>query len=97
MPHEEIHGVLNRLSASMENRLLPKKPWTSSKMDQDVYKKMLRQIVPVKLDVSEINGTWKLSQNKTDEVRHAAAEGVAQNRIGSELEILSSLMYKADG
>ncbi len=96
LPHEEIHGVLDRLTASMENRLLPKTPWKSSKMDQDVYKKMLRQIVPVRMDVMQINGTWKLSQNKTDEVRHAAAVGVAENGIGSELDLLSTLMREAD-
>jgi transcriptional regulator len=95
LPEDEIHGVLDRLSASMEERLLPKKPWASSKMDQEVYKKMLRQIVPVKMEISEINGTWKLSQNKPDEVRLAAAKGVAENGVGSELELLSNLMRDA--
>ncbi len=95
LPDDEIHGVLDRLSASMEERLFPKKPWASSKMDQEVYKKMLRQIVPVKMEISEINGTWKFSQNKSDEVRLAAAKGVAENGIGSELELLSNLMRDA--
>lgn len=95
LPDEEIHGILDRLTASMEDRLLPKKPWTFSKMDQEVYKKMLRQIVPVRMVVSEINGTWKLSQNKSDEVRISAADGVTENGIGSELALISHLMRGA--
>ncbi len=96
LQQEEIHDVLDRLTASMENRLLPKKPWASSKMDQDVYNKMLRQIVPVRMEVMDIQGTWKLSQNKSDEVRHLAANGVEENGIGSELELLSKFMRVVD-
>lgn len=96
LPQDEIHHVLDRLSASMETRLLPKKPWASSKMKQDVYQKMLRQIVPVRMEVSEINGTWKLSQNKPDEVRLRASQGVLENGMGSELALLSELMKTAD-
>ena len=97
LPQDEIHNVLERLSASMETRLLPKKPWLSSKMDQDIYQNMLRQIVPVRMAVTEINGTWKLSQNKPEEVRMNAAKGVAENSMGSELALLSKLMKQAEG
>lgn len=96
LPQDDIHNVLERLSASMENRLLPKKPWVSAKMNQDIYQKMLRQIVPVKMAVAEINGTWKLSQNKPDEVRMNASKGVAENGMGSELELLSTLMREVE-
>jgi len=92
LPHEEIHQVLNRLSASMEERLLPKRPWTSDKMTDEVYQKMLRQIVPLKMTVGEINGTWKLSQNKPDEVRLAAADAVKDSAMGNETGWISRLM-----
>lgn len=95
LPQDELHGVLERLSASMEERLLPKKPWTSDKMDQHVYERMQRQIVPVVLNVETIDGTWKLSQNKTDEVRMRAAEQVHSHEMGSETVVLSQLMKDA--
>ena len=95
LPQEEIHEVLNRLSLSMEQRLLPKKPWISDKMDEQVYQKMLRQISPVKMQVSEISGTWKLSQNKPDEVRIAAAEAVTSSDLGAEIEWIANLMKQA--
>ena len=92
MPVEKLHGVLTKISEAMENRLLPKKPWTSEKMDQDVYSRMQRQILPVKLEISKIEGTWKLSQNKADDVRLRAAEAVSDHGVGTETEMLSRLM-----
>ncbi len=92
LPQEEMHEVLDRLSQSMETRLLPKKPWTSDKMDDAVYQKMLRQIMPVKMEVTEINGTWKLSQNKPEAVRLSAAQHAASSDMGSEIEWIANLM-----
>lgn len=86
LKHAELHGVLDRLSAEMEARLAPKKAWTSQKMDQQVYARMQRQIVPVRFQVAEINGTWKLSQNKPVEVRKAAKAGLSESGFGSDVE-----------
>ena len=101
LPDDALHPILERLSENFEARLAPKKPWTITKMDQEIYSRMLRQIVPVALDVTTIDGTWKLSQNKPDEVRLAAADGLAATDsdagIGSEVEALASLMGAAGG
>ena len=95
LPQEELHDVLQRQSAEMEKRLLPKSLWTSDKMDQQVYERMQRQIVPAKMTVEEIESTWKLSQNKPDEVRLRAADGVAKNGIGTETNFVSEQMRNA--
>ena len=96
LPQDELHHVLDRLSAAFEEQLLPKKPWNSAKMDQEVYTKMLRQIVPLKLDIATIDGTWKLSQNKPDDVRHRAADGLKHVGIGSQTDELAKLMRNLD-
>ena len=83
--NDELHGVLNRLSAEMESRLMPKSPWTSDKMDETTYHRMLRQIVPARMQVTQINGTWKLSQNKPDNVRLSAAKELSKTGFGSEV------------
>lgn len=99
LPDEELHPILERLSENFETRLAPKKPWTIAKMDQEIYQRMLRQIVPIAMDITQIDGTWKLSQNKPDTVRLGAAEGLAgvdpSAQIGSEIEVLVSLMRGA--
>ena len=88
----ELHGILDELSALFEERLAPKKPWTSAKMDQEVYGRMLRQIVPVAMDVEKIDATWKLSQNKPRDVRLAAVAGLDTAVSGSEIAALAALM-----
>ncbi len=89
---EKLHGVLERLSAAMESRLAPKAPWKISKMNRDIYTKMQRQIVPLAMQVDDIQGTWKLSQNKSAEAREGAAQGVRGAGVGSETDKMASLM-----
>lgn len=67
---------LDRLSAHFEARLLPKTPWTSDKMTEGVMERMMRSIVPCAMQVSDLQSTWKLGQNKTEDARLGAAEGL---------------------
>lgn len=76
MAGAELRAVLDRLSDAMEARL-PKTPWHSGKMSPGVMERMMRSLVPCRLRITEVDGTWKLSQNKTAEARMGAAEGVA--------------------
>lgn len=97
LPDDALHGVLQRLSAHQETQLLPKRPWTSDKMDQDIYGKMQRQIVPYLMDIAQIDGTWKLSQNKSDAVRLRAADGVEASGLGLHTDGIHSLMRNPPG
>ena len=96
-PQDELHGILDRESALFENRLKPKQPWVSAKMTPGVMDKMMRMIVPCRMQVTGIDGTWKLSQNKPDDVRLRAADGLEADGIGTDLRLLSALMRSADG
>ncbi|MDE3122608.1 MAG: FMN-binding negative transcriptional regulator [Paracoccaceae bacterium] len=77
LPDADLRPMLDRLSAEFEARLLPKTPWTSDKMTPGVMERMMRMIVPCRLTITDVQGTWKLSQNKPDAARFGAAEGVA--------------------
>ena len=92
LPQEDLHGVLERLSLGMEMRLAPKPAWTMQKMSHEMMKKMMRMIVPIAFDVGAIEGTWKLSQNKSDIARLSAADGMTAVDMGAETEALNSLM-----
>ena len=91
-PEVDMRAHLDRLSAQFEDRLVPKKPWTASKMPVDTLDRMMRQIVPFVFTVDDVEGTWKLNQNKTDAAREAAADAVRYSPIGHEVETLSALM-----
>ncbi len=60
------------LTAQEEARLLPKPPWLRAKMAPGKFERLLRSILGGRLTVERFEGTWKLSQNKTD----ADREGV---------------------
>lgn len=91
-PPDKLRDLLNRLSARFEADLLPKTPWLSGKMSDGVMDKMMRQIVPFRLEITSIDGTWKLGQNKTDEARSNAASQMEASGIGHETRHLSTLM-----
>ena len=92
LPQGDLRAVLDRLSAQFEARLAPKPPWAAAKMTPEVLDKMMRMIVPCRMQVSAIDGTWKLNQNKDDTVRLRAAHGVQAHGIGAGLAQLAALM-----
>jgi transcriptional regulator len=85
LPEDTLHKMVDDLSALHEARLLPKKPWVSTKMTEGVMARMLRMILPFRLQLTGVEGTWKLNQNKTPEVRAGAVEGLrGQEDVGSQ-------------
>ncbi|MEP3636831.1 MAG: FMN-binding negative transcriptional regulator [Paracoccaceae bacterium] len=95
MPQDQLHDLLDRQSAHFEKMLEPKTPWTSSKMSEGVMESMMRQIVPCRMAVTKIDGTWKLNQNKPDAVRQNAADKVEAYGQGTDLSLLAALMRGA--
>ena len=91
-PADELRGVINRQSAHFEDLLRPKTPWTADKMTPEVLAKMMRAIVPCRMRIEDVAGTWKLGQNKDDAVRLSAADQVQQAGIGTGLDELAALM-----
>ncbi|KIC38528.1 negative transcriptional regulator [Ruegeria sp. ANG-R] len=94
-PADELRALLDRQAADFEKRLLPKPPWLVSKMTQDALDRMMRMIVPFRLNISDIDGTWKLNQNKPPAARKLAADQMRSAGVGSEVERLASLMREA--
>lgn len=91
LPDTRLGEVLDLLSDDFERRLAPKPPWRAEKMDAGVRARMTRAIVPLRMSVEEVRGTWKLSQNKPDDARLAAAAAAASG-VGNELDVLAELM-----
>lgn len=90
-PADEMRALLDRQSALFESRL-PKAPWTADKMPPDLLARMQRAIVVVRMQIADVQGTWKLSQNKTEQARLAAARHLAADGTDPEARQLSALM-----
>jgi transcriptional regulator len=87
LPADFLRTHVDALSAEHESRLLPKTPWVSGKMSQGVMPRMMRMILPFRLSITSVNGTWKLGQNKTAAVREAAARHLADSEDAGALAI----------
>ncbi|NKB26272.1 MAG: FMN-binding negative transcriptional regulator [Rhodobacteraceae bacterium] len=92
LPDDRLTDVLTRQSAEYESRLAPKPPWTIDKMTPEALARMLRMIVPCRMTLASVDGTWKLGQNKPDAARLNAARAITDSDFGQEVAELSRLM-----
>lgn len=69
LPDDAMDGHVNALSDTFEARLDPKPIWKSSKMGEGVMDRMKRMILPFRLQITAVDGTWKLNQNKAPAAR----------------------------
>lgn len=95
LPDKDLRGILERLSDEFETRLAPKPVWKTDKVSPDALAKMLRMIVPLRLDITATDSTWKLGQNKPDTARSGAATGLETSALGSNQSRLAQLMRDA--
>ncbi len=79
--------MLDDLSALEEARLLPKKPWTRDKMSPGKFEGLLRGIVGMRMAVTRLEGTAKLSQNKTQADRAGVMAALADHPIGRRMRV----------
>ena len=94
LDQSSLRPHLEQLSAQFETRLLPKPVWTIDKVTPETLERFERMIRPVTLEITDIESTWKLNQNKTDAARLGAADAVTNSQIGSDLGDLADLMRK---
>lgn len=92
LPQSDMRDMLDRQSALFEQALLPKVPWKTGKVTPEVLERLMRQIVPARMTVDAVHGTWKLNQNKPDAVRRRAAQSVKSSALGADTALLSALM-----
>jgi len=91
MDEPALLAQIDALSALHEARLSPKPTWTRAKMTPGLAERMARGIIGFTLDIDIWRGTRKLGQNKPEEMRLRAADGMA----ASGDPVLAALMRDA--
>jgi transcriptional regulator len=91
---DELAEQIETLSAKFEDRLLPKKPWTSSKMTAGRLDAMKKAIVGLVMTVEEVEGSFKLNQHKSDADYTAISNALASQGDADASEI-AGLMREA--
>ncbi len=84
LPEDALRPHVDALSAEHESRITEKRPWTSAKMTEGAMPRMMRMILPFRFLVTSIEGTWKLNQNKTPEIRARAAKALSQGNANAQ-------------
>jgi transcriptional regulator len=99
---DELAEQIDTLSAKFEDWLLPKKPWTSSKMTVARLDTLKKAIVGLVMTVEEVEGSFKLNQHKSDADHAAIASALvgrpdeAAQTIGNQMVALRpQLDYKS--
>jgi transcriptional regulator len=96
LPPETLRAHADALSARFEAELQPKPPWVSTKMAEGVMDRMMRMILPFRLTITSVEGTWKLNQNKPAPARRAAAGALAARSAETPQAALSRLMRQVE-
>ncbi|MEO0601831.1 MAG: FMN-binding negative transcriptional regulator [Myxococcota bacterium] len=96
-PPETLAHHLDRLAAAHEPALDPKPPWTQARVSAAKLAAMRAAIVPLRLRIEAVDGTWKLGQNKPEAAREAAAQEVEAAGYGSETATLAEAMRRVRG
>jgi transcriptional regulator len=88
---DELAEQIDTLSAKFEDRLLPKKPWVSSKMTAGRLEALKKAIVGMVMTVDAIEGSFKLNQHKSDADYIALAEALAV-QPDADAHVIAGLM-----
>jgi transcriptional regulator len=91
---DELAVQIDTLSAKFENRLAPKKPWTTSKMTAARLEAMKKAIVGLVMTVEEIEGSFKLNQHKS-EADYTAVAGALGSQPDAGSQQIAHLMREA--
>jgi transcriptional regulator len=94
MSGDELAEQIETLSAKFEERLLPKKPWLSSKMTAGRLEALKKAIVGLEMTVEEVEGSFKLSQHKS-ETDFAAIRGSLAAQADAGAQQIAHLMRQA--
>jgi transcriptional regulator len=84
---DELAVQVDRLSAKFEDWLLPKTPWTSTKMTAARLEALKKMIVGLVMTVEEVEGSFKLNQHKSEADYTAVANALASQRDAGSQQI----------
>lgn len=89
---KEITGILKKMSGFYEGS--QPQPWDMGKLPWDFFEKLLKQIVGFRIEISRLEGKWKLSQNHSKERRGKVIRGLESRKDPDSLEIARLMKEK---
>lgn len=82
---QDLIELLDDLSAQEEAHLAPKSPWTRDRLPVERFDMLLRGIVGGRLWVERLEGTFKLSQNKSEPDRQSVIAALGDHALARRM------------
>lgn len=82
---QDLIELLDDLSAQEEAHLAPKSPWTRDRLPVERFDMLLRGIVGGRLWVERLEGTFKLSQNKSEADRQSVIAALGDHALARRM------------
>ena len=89
---EWLRAHLHILTADHEARF--DTPWQLEDAPSDFIEKMMRAVVGIEIEITQLAGKWKLSQNQSAENQIGVLEGLRKSSIKKDLEMASVIERK---
>ena len=72
-------------------------PWAVSDAPEDYIEKMLNAIIGLELTIAQLEGSWKLSQNRTAQDSHGVREGLLRDGSPSQRAVADLMTATTKG
>ncbi len=82
MDENETAEILGKMADFYEGSL--PQPWDMGTLPEDYFKKLLKMIMGFRIEISRLEGKWKLSQNHTAEKREKVIRALEQGGHNSK-------------
>jgi transcriptional regulator len=85
-----VRGLVARLTRKMESD--EPQPWKMGDAPADFISQMLGAIVGIEIEVTQLVGKWKLSQNKADADRRGAADALRERATDDQRDVAEAML-----
>ena len=87
-----IRQQIDALTGQQETR--QPKPWTADDAPVEYIESMIKGVVGLSIDICEIEGKWKVSQNRSLEDRQGVRDGLMGSGQDAMAAVLDGAMHR---
>ena len=88
----KLRGILEKTVGVYEASM--SKPWDMGELSEEFVQKMLKMIVGFEIEISRIEGKWKLNQNHSEARRQKVVRALEKQGKPNDLEIAKLMVQK---
>jgi len=92
--HKWLRALVGHLTHRFEARR--SEPWKMGDAPQDYLEEMLTKIVGLEIEITRLEGKWKMSQNRSGADRRGVVDGLGQSEKETDREVAKIVKARAE-